>query len=56
MLSALSRGTDLIPSDVIAGLILLRVQEKRERHELRRINSLPIPVRTSGMYFKILKF
>lgn len=54
MLSALSRGTDLIPSDVIAGLILLRVQEKRERHELRRINSLPIPVRTSGMYFIFL--
>lgn len=51
MLCALSRGTDLIPSDVIAGLILLRVQEKRKRHELRRINLHPTPVRTSGMYF-----
>ncbi|PBC25090.1 diacylglycerol lipase-beta [Apis cerana] len=47
LLCALSRGTDLIPSDVIAGLILLRVQEKRERHELRRINLHPTPVRTS---------
>lgn len=54
MLSALSRGTDLIPSDVIAGLILLRVQEKRERHELHRINLSPTPVRTSGMYFILL--
>ncbi|KAG7206521.1 hypothetical protein KM043_003864 [Ampulex compressa] len=38
LLSALFRGTDLVPSDIVAGSILLRVRQKREIHELRRLN------------------
>ncbi|XP_076176575.1 diacylglycerol lipase-beta isoform X2 [Ptiloglossa arizonensis] len=38
LISALFRGTDLVPSDVIAGSILLRIRQKREIHELRRLN------------------
>lgn len=37
LLSALFRGTDLVPSDVVAGCILLRVRQKREEREMRRI-------------------
>lgn len=40
LLSALFRGTDLVPSDVIAGCILLRVRQKRENREMRRIRML----------------
>lgn len=40
LLSALFRGTDLVPSDVIAGCILLRVRQKRETREMRRIRML----------------
>ncbi|XP_046822696.1 diacylglycerol lipase-beta-like isoform X1 [Vespa crabro] len=43
LLSALFRGTDLVPSDVMAGLILLRVRQKRETHELRSLNLLSWP-------------
>lgn len=43
LLSALFRGTDLVPSDVVAGCILLRVRQKREIHELRRLNLLARP-------------
>lgn len=41
LMSNLFRGTDLVPSDVMAGLILLRIRQKREIHELRRLNLLP---------------
>ncbi|KAG8036007.1 hypothetical protein G9C98_004586 [Cotesia typhae] len=37
LLSALFRGTDLVPSDVVAGCILLRIRQKRETIELRRL-------------------
>lgn len=40
LLSALFRGTDLIPSDIIAGAILMRVRQKRETREMRRIRML----------------
>jgi sn1-specific diacylglycerol lipase len=40
LLSALFRGTDLVPSDVVAGSILLRVRQKRETREMRRIRML----------------
>lgn len=48
LLTALFRGTDLVPSDVIAGCILLRVRQKRETHELRRLNLIARPKCTSG--------
>nr|XP_012219992.1 PREDICTED: sn1-specific diacylglycerol lipase beta-like isoform X2 [Linepithema humile] len=38
LLTALFRGTDLVPSDVMAGCILLRVRQKQETHELRSLN------------------
>ncbi|KAK2576891.1 hypothetical protein KPH14_005516 [Odynerus spinipes] len=38
LLSAVFRGTDLVPSDIMAGFILLRVRRKREIHELKRLN------------------
>lgn len=40
LLSALFRGTDLVPTDIIAGAILLRVRQKRETREMRRIRML----------------
>lgn len=40
LLSALFRGTDLVPSDIVAGCILLRVRQKRETREIRRIRML----------------
>ncbi|XP_066139540.1 diacylglycerol lipase-beta-like [Euwallacea fornicatus] len=40
LLSALFRSTDLVPSDVLAGSILLRVKQKRETREMRRIYML----------------
>lgn len=40
LLSALFRGTDLVPSDIIAGCVLLRVRQKRETREMRRIRML----------------
>ncbi|XP_043272623.1 diacylglycerol lipase-beta-like isoform X2 [Venturia canescens] len=43
LLSALFRGTDLVPSDVMAGCVLLRVRQKRETLELRRLNILKRP-------------
>ncbi|KAK0077093.1 hypothetical protein PV326_010305 [Microctonus aethiopoides] len=43
LLSALFRGTDLVPSDVVAGCVLLRVRQKRENLELRRLNILERP-------------
>ncbi|XP_014208367.1 sn1-specific diacylglycerol lipase beta-like [Copidosoma floridanum] len=47
LLSALFRGTDLVPSDVMAGCILLRVRQKRETLELRRLNIFERPKYTS---------
>ncbi|XP_050581951.1 diacylglycerol lipase-beta-like isoform X1 [Bombus affinis] len=47
LLSSLYQGTDLVPSDVIAGCILLRIRQKRETRELHRLNILPIPKYTS---------
>ncbi|KAF7989027.1 hypothetical protein HCN44_007337 [Aphidius gifuensis] len=43
LLSSLFRGTDLVPSDVVAGCVLLRVRQKRETLELRRLNILDSP-------------
>ncbi|XP_055703840.1 diacylglycerol lipase-beta-like isoform X2 [Phlebotomus papatasi] len=40
LLSALFRGTDLVPSDFMAGCVLLRVRQKRETREMRRIRML----------------
>lgn len=40
LLSALFRGTDLVPSDIMAACILLRVRQKRETREMRRIRML----------------
>lgn len=40
LLSALFRSTDLVPSDIMAGAILLRVRQKRETREMRRIRML----------------
>lgn len=40
LLSALFRSTDLVPSDVLAGCVLLRVKQKRETRERRRIYML----------------
>ncbi|OXU20644.1 hypothetical protein TSAR_014395 [Trichomalopsis sarcophagae] len=47
LLSALFRGTDLVPSDVMAGCVLLRVRQKRETLELRRLNILERPKYTT---------
>lgn len=52
LLSALFRGTDLVPSDVVAGCILLRVRQKRETHELRRLNLIARPKYTTGTPFR----
>lgn len=40
LFSHLFRGIDLTPTDVIAGAILLRVREKKENKEIRRIQTL----------------
>ncbi|EFA10154.1 diacylglycerol lipase-beta [Tribolium castaneum] len=40
LLSALFRSTDLVPSDILAGCVLLRVKQKRETREMRRIQML----------------
>lgn len=40
LLAALFRGTDLVPSDIMAGCVLLRVRQKRETREMRRIRML----------------
>ncbi|CAL7933804.1 unnamed protein product [Xylocopa violacea] len=44
---SLFHGTDLVPSDLVAGFILLRIKQKREVHELRRLNLLPVKTYTS---------
>lgn len=40
ILSDLFRSTDLVPSDILAGFILLRVKQKKETREMRRIQML----------------
>lgn len=40
LLSAIFRGTDLVPTDIMAGCILMRVRQKREHREMRRIRML----------------
>ncbi|XP_076251583.1 diacylglycerol lipase-beta-like [Rhynchophorus ferrugineus] len=40
LLSALFRSTDLVPSDILAGCVLLRIKQKRETREMRRIYML----------------
>lgn len=55
LLTALFRGTDLVPSDVMAGCILLRVRQKRETHELRKLNLIARPKYTSGISFTYRK-
>lgn len=51
LLTSLFRGTDLVPTDVMAGCILLRVRQKRETLELRRLNILERPRYTIGKFF-----
>ena len=36
-MSSMFRDTDLVPTDIIAGFVLLRVKQKRESREQRRI-------------------
>ena len=40
LLTALFRSTDLVPTDIVAGCVLLRVKQKRETREMRRINMI----------------
>lgn len=40
LFSHLFRGTDLVPSDILAGSILLRVRQKKEQREISRIQML----------------
>ncbi|KAK7794443.1 hypothetical protein R5R35_003811 [Gryllus longicercus] len=40
LFSALLRNTDIVPSDMMAALVLLRVMQKRETRELRRLQLL----------------
>ena len=35
------RNTDIVPSDFIAGFVLLRVKQKRESREQRRLARTP---------------
>ena len=42
LLSVLFRGTDLVPSDLLAGSILQRVRQKRESRELKHIRRIQI--------------
>lgn len=37
LMSSIFRNTDIVPSDLIAGLVLLRVKQKRESREQRRL-------------------
>ncbi|KAL1132360.1 hypothetical protein AAG570_010316 [Ranatra chinensis] len=37
LMSSMFRDTDLVPTDIIAGFVLLRVKQKRESREQRRI-------------------
>lgn len=37
IMSSIFRNTDIIPSDFIAGFVLLRVKQKRESREQRRL-------------------
>lgn len=36
-MSSMFRNTDIVPSDFIAGFVLLRVKQKRESREQRRL-------------------
>lgn len=40
LLSTLFRGIDLVPSDFMAGCVLLRIRQKRETREMRRIRMI----------------
>lgn len=40
LLSTLFRSTDLVPSDILAGCVLLRVKQKKETREMRRIQMI----------------
>lgn len=37
LMSSMFRNTDIVPSDFIAGFVLLRVKQKRESREQRRL-------------------
>lgn len=56
LLSALFRSTDLVPSDILAGCVLLRVKQKRETREMRRIQMLSDdePKYSTGWSLKIV--
>jgi sn1-specific diacylglycerol lipase len=56
ILSDLFRSTDLVPSDILAGCILLRVKQKKETREMRRIRMLTDddPKYTSGMLTRLI--
>ena len=51
LFSSLFRSTDTVPSDYMAGFILMRVRQKRETRELRRLQLLDEqqPIYTLGM-------
>lgn len=36
-MSSMFRNTDIVPSDFVAGFVLLRVKQKRESREQRRL-------------------
>lgn len=36
-MSSIFRNTDIVPSDFVAGFVLLRVKQKRESREQRRL-------------------
>jgi sn1-specific diacylglycerol lipase len=52
------RDTDLVPTDIIAGFVLLRVKQKRESREQRRIELIAEQrlKYTSGKYFLTVKY
>lgn len=56
LLAALFRGTDLVPSDIMAGCVLLRVRQKRETREMRRIRMLNDDGKILIFYLFILNF
>lgn len=57
LLSALFRSTDLVPSDILAGCVLLRVKQKKETREMRRIQMVSDegPKYTTGMLLLVNK-
>lgn len=53
LLSALFRGTDLVPTDIMAGCIIMRVRQKREMREMRRIKMLNNDGKLFNCYYDV---